>query len=190
MKEKLKICLKLYLAFFKTGLFTFGGGYAMLPMLEREMIEHYHWTDRDELLDIFAMSQCTPGVIAVNTATFLGRKVGGFFGALFATLGVISPSLIIITVIAAVLQNFADYPVVQHAMAAVRVAVTALIFSSVIKMFKGAVKYWLQLVILIAAFLAVAIFGTSPVFVVIAAGLVGFFCIDLTKLNKEDDNNA
>jgi len=184
--QKLKLLLKLYLAFFKIGLFTFGGGYAMLPMLERETVDHYHWTDREELLDIFAMGQCTPGVIAVNTATFLGNKIAGFWGAVFATLGVVTPSLIIISVIAAVLQNFAELPAVQHAMAAVRIAVTALIFASVIKMIKGAVKYWLQLVILLVAFFAVALFGASAVVIVIAAAVVGLFCIDLSKIEKEE----
>lgn len=189
LKEKALLCLKLYLAFFKIGLFTFGGGYAMLPMLERECVDHYGWTDREELLDIFAMGQCTPGVIAVNTATFLGRKTAGFFGALLGTLGVITPSIIIITIIAAVLQNFADLAPVRHAMAAVRCAVTALIFASVIKMVRSSIKTAAQVVLLILAFLAVAIFGASPVVVVIAAAVYGFFFTNLSKMEQQEDTN-
>ena len=188
-KAKAFLCLKLYLAFFKIGLFTFGGGYAMLPMLERECVEHYGWTDREELLDIFAMGQCTPGVIAVNTATFLGRKTAGFFGALLATLGVITPSIIIISILAAVLQNFADLAPVQHAMAAVRCAVTALIFASVIKMIRSSVKSAAQVVLLILAFLAVAVFGASPVVVVIAAAIYGFFFTNLSKTEEQEDQD-
>ncbi|MBO7689824.1 MAG: chromate transporter, partial [Clostridia bacterium] len=90
----------LYGAFFKVGLFTFGGGYAMLPMLQKECVEKHGWTDDEELLDVFALAQCTPGIIAVNTATFLGKKQAGFLGAVFATLGVITPSLVIISLIA------------------------------------------------------------------------------------------
>ena len=172
--SKWKLLLQLYTAFFKIGLFTFGGGYAMLPMLEKECVDKYGWTTREELLDVFALAQCTPGVIAVNTATFLGKKQGGLPGAICATLGIISPSLIIISLIAALLQNFADIPAVQHALAGVRVAVTALIFASVIKLAKGALKNWLSAVIAVVAFLLVALFGTSPVAIVVGAALAGY----------------
>ena len=169
-----KLLWQLYAAFFKVGLFTFGGGYAMLPMLEKECVDKQGWTTREELLDVFALAQCTPGIIAVNTATFLGKKQGGILGALCATLGVISPSLVIICLIAALLQNFADFPAVQHALAAVRVAVTALIFASVIKMAKTAIRNWLSAVLAVIAFLLVALFGTSPVAIVIGAALAGY----------------
>lgn len=169
-----KILWELYATFFKIGLFMFGGGYAMLPLLEKECVEKKGWTDKEEILDIFALAQCTPGIISVNTATYLGRKKGGFLGALAATLGDISPSLIIIITIAAVLQNFADIPNVQHAMAAIRVTATALIFASVLKMAKGAFQHWLQPVLAGIAFLLVALFGTSPVIIVVASALVGF----------------
>lgn len=184
--ETIRTSLKLYGAFFKIGLFMFGGGYAMLPLLEKECVEKNKWTDHDELLDVFALAQCTPGIIAVNTATYLGKKQAGFLGALLATLGVISPSLIIITVIAALLSNFADIPAVQHALAGVRVAVTALIFASVIKMGKSALKQPLSIVLMVIAFLLVALFGVSPVAIVVAAAIAGFlFFGGLQK--KEDD---
>lgn len=181
-----KLYWQLFSAFFRIGLFTFGGGYAMLPMLERETVDRYHWTTSPELLDIFALSQCTPGVIAVNTATFLGKKIGGFWGAVFATLGVVAPSLIIISAIAAVFQNFADYPVVVHAMAAVRVAVTALIFASILKMAKSSLRSAVQVVIAILSFLAVALFGWSPVVVVLAASVYGFFFTNLSKVERHE----
>jgi len=167
--------LKLYAVFFQIGLFTFGGGYAMLPLLERECVNKYHWCTRDELLDIFAIGQCTPGVIAVNTATFLGRKQGGFLGAVAATLGVVSPSLIIICIIAALLQNFMDVPAVQHALTGIRVAVTALIFSMTIKLIKTNWKKPIDYIIGILAFLVVGIFGANPAIVVVVAGLTGLF---------------
>lgn len=184
----LKKLAALYGAFFKVGLFTFGGGYAMLPMLQKECVEKHGWTDDEELLDVFALAQCTPGIIAVNTATFLGKKQAGVLGAVAATLGVITPSLIIISLIAALLQNFADIPAVQHALAGVRVAVTGLILASVLKMGKKALKHWLSWVIALLAFLLVALFGASPVYIVLGAALAGFlFFGGLPTGGKEGD---
>ena len=188
LAERWKLALKMYVSFFQIGLFTFGGGYAMLPMLEKECVNKHAWATREELLDIFALAQCTPGVIAVNTATFLGKKQAGIPGAALATLGVITPSLIIISLIAALLKNFADLEPVRHALAAVRVAVTALIFASVYKMAKSALKHPLSYVIALVAFLLVALFGTSPVAIVLAAALIGFlFFGGLSGQKKEDD---
>lgn len=183
--SKWKLSLLLYWTFFKIGLFTFGGGYAMLPILEREMVDKYHWTTHDELLDVYALSQCTPGVIAVNTATFMGNKVAKFPGALMATLGVISPSIIVISIIAALFQHFADNVYVQHAMAAVRVCVTALIFTTVFRMAKNSLNWWPQYLIAVVAFLLVALLGANPVWIVLGAGLFGFFFIDLDKIGKK-----
>lgn len=173
--------LKLFGAFFRIGLFTFGGGYAMLPMLERECVDKYGWCTKDELLDMFAIGQCTPGVIAVNTATFIGRKQKGVFGALCSTLGVITPSLIIITILAAVLQNFADIPTVQHAMAGIRIAVAALILSISIKLIKSSWKKTVDIVIGLIAFLLVGILDFSPAIAVIGAGLFGVFTAYFSK---------
>jgi len=164
---------QLFYSFFKIGLFTFGGGYAMLPMLEYELVERHGWETEENLLTYFAVAQCTPGVIAVNTATFVGRKQQGFLGAVAATFGVVLPSLIIITLIAMVLSNFAHLPVVINAFAGIRVAVGALIVSSVIKLMKSNVKNAVQVVICIIAFLIVAILGASPVWVVLGSGLFG-----------------
>ena len=191
LAERWKLALKMYVSFFQIGLFTFGGGYAMLPMLEKDCVDKHGWTTREELLDIFALAQCTPGVIAVNTATFLGKKQAGLPGAVMATLGVVSPSLVIISLIAALLKNFADLEPVQHALAGVRAAVTALIFASVYKMGKSALKHPLSWVIALAAFLLVAFFGASPVAIVFAAALVGVLFFGglpkAGKTGKEDD---
>ena len=117
----MKKYIDLFLVFAKIGVMTFGGGYAMLPMLERELIDNRGWTTNEELMDYFAVAQCTPGVIAVNTATFIGYKLYGNLGGIVATLGVVFPSLVIITPIAGVLTNFADIPAGKHAFACDRV---------------------------------------------------------------------
>ena len=122
----------LFLAFARIGGLTFGGGYAMLPMLQKEVVEKYHWATEEELMDYYAIGQCTPGVIAVNTATFVGQKRRGVVGGIFATLGVVAPSLVIVCIIAAFISNFADLPAVQNAFAGVRVCVCVLIFNAVV----------------------------------------------------------
>lgn len=169
-REKL---ITLFATFAKIGVLTFGGGYAMLPMLERECVETHQWATNEELLDYFAIGQCTPGVIAVNTATIIGDKLCGFLGSAAATLGVVTPSLVIITIIASVLSSFADIPAVQYAFCGIRVAVAALIVNTVIKLIKQNVKNAAGIVICSLAFVIVAIFGASPIFVVIGAGIYG-----------------
>ena len=145
----------------------------MLPMLERELVENRKWVTNDEILDYFAVGQCTPGIIAVNTATLVGYKRSKVLGAVVATAGVVFPSLIIITVIAAVLQSFADIPAVQHAFAGIRIAVCALIASAVIKLIKSNVKSAVQVAIALAAFAVVAVLGANPVWVVVGASAAG-----------------
>ena len=169
-REKL---ITLFATFAKIGVLTFGGGYAMLPMLERECVETHKWTTSEELLDYFAIGQCTPGVIAVNTATIIDGKLRGFLGSAAATLGVVTPSVVIITIIAAELSSFADIPAVQYAFCGIRVAVAALIVNTVIKLIKQNVKNAAGIVICSLAFVIVAIFGASPIFVVIGAGIYG-----------------
>ena len=136
----MNLYLDLFLTFAKVGVCTFGGGYAMLPILQREIVEKKGWATDEELTDYFAIGQCTPGVIAVNTATFIGCKLQGNLAAVCATLGVVFPSVCIITAIAAFLSNFASYPVVQHALAGVNACVVALIASSVLKLAKSTLK--------------------------------------------------
>lgn len=179
--------LRLFLSFFKIGLFTFGGGYAMLPMLERELVEDRKWVTNEDILDYFAVGQCTPGVIAVNTATLVGYKRAKVLGAVIATMGVICPSVIIITVIAAVLSNFADIPAVQHAFAGIRVAVCALITAAVIKLVKSNVKSVVQIILAVAAFVVVAVFGASPVWVVVGASAAGLLLGKFGKKPKDEE---
>lgn len=169
----IKDLCELVVSFFKIGIMTFGGGYAMLPMLQRELVENRKWVTEEEILNYFAIGQCTPGVIAVNTATFVGYKRCKIPGAIFATIGVVLPSMIIITVIAAVLSNFAHIPAVQHAFAGIRIAVSALIVASVIKLIKTNIKSIAQIIIAVAAFVLVAVFGQNPVFAVIGAAVAG-----------------
>ncbi len=145
----------------------------MLPMLEKECVEKHEWTTQKELLNYFAIGQCTPGVIAVNTATFIGSGERGLIGAAAATLGVVTPSVIIILLIAALLANFAHIPAVQHAFGGIRVAVGVLIINAVLKLYKSNVKQWWGIFLCIAAFVCIAVFSLSPVWVVLGAALVG-----------------
>ena len=152
---------------------TFGGGYAMLPILEREVVQNKHWVTSEEVMDYFAVGQCTPGVIAVNTATFVGYKLKGNLGGIFATLGVVFPSLLIIMTIAGILENFADLPVVQNAFAGIRVCVCVLVFNAVVKLWKGAVKDKWALLIFLAVFLLSVFLKLSPVLFVVISALSG-----------------
>ena len=163
----------LFLTFAKVGLFTFGGGYAMLPILQRELVENKGWITDEDLTDYYAIGQCTPGVIAVNTATFVGYRLGGIAGACCATLGVIFPSLVIITIIAAFIRNFAHLSVVQHAFAGIRVAVCALVLHTIIKLIRSGVKNVLGVVLLIATFISIAVLELSPIWAVIVAAAAG-----------------
>ena len=135
----MNIYADLFLTFAKIGVCTFGGGYAMLPILQRELVEKRGWATEEELSDYFAIGQCTPGIIAVNTATFVGHSRKGAAGGVVATLGLVFPCLVIIMLIAAFLQNFAEQPVVVHAFNGVRACVCALILSSVLKLRKSTV---------------------------------------------------
>ena len=170
MKNNKTTYMDLFTSFFRIGLFTFGGGYAMLPMLERECVDRYKWAT--ELMDYFAIGQCTPGVIAVNTATFIGCKEKGSLGAAIATLGVICPSIIIILIIAAILTNFASLPAVGYAFNGIRVAVAVLILNAVIKLIRSNLKQPVSILICVLAF-AASLFSLSPVIIVLSAGAVG-----------------
>ncbi len=180
----MKLLLELFCTFFRLGAFTFGGGYAMLSMLQREVVDNKKWATDEEVLDYYAVSQCTPGVIAANLATFIGQKKKGVLGASVATFGVVLPSLIIITIIAAVLQNFMEYDIVQHIFGGIRVAVAVLIVNAVVTLGKKALADVLCIAVSIAAFLISVIFpSVSPIFIVLAATLVGF--ITMKKGGKE-----
>lgn len=165
--------LDLFLTFARIGGLTFGGGYAMLPILQREVVEKRHWATEEELMDYYAIGQCTPGIIAVNTATFVGQGLAGSIGGIVATLGVVFPSLIIITVIAAFIQNFAHLAIVQTAFAGIRVCVCVLIFNAVVKLWKKAVVDKPTLVICLLVILGSTLTEFSPIVFVILAAAAG-----------------
>ena len=170
--------LSLFLSFAKVGVMTFGGGYAMIPILEREIVDRQGWASSEELMDYYAVGQCTPGVIAVNTATFIGYKIAGPLGGIVATLGVVFPSVVIICIIAGVLTNFADIPAVKSAFTAIRVCVCVLIFNAVLKLWKGAVKDKAGLVLFLIVFILSLFFDISPVVFVVMCAVAGLL---LTK---------
>lgn len=165
--------LELYLTFAKLGLFTFGGGYAMLPLLEREVVEDKKWATHEEILDYYAIGQSTPGIIAINTSTFCGYKVGGNIGGVVASLGFITPSIIIISTIAKFLKSFSHLAVIQHAFVGIRIAVCALVFYSVIKMVKKDANTALKFAIFLLTFLAIAFLSISPIWLVVFVGGFG-----------------
>ena len=170
---------QLFSAFARVGVMTFGGGYAMIPILEREIVDRRGWATGEELMDYYAVGQCTPGVIAVNTATFIGYKTAGIPGGIAATLGVVTPSVLIITLIAGVLTHFADIPAVKSAFAAVRVCVCVLIFNAVLKLWKGAVKDKGALVLFLLVFVLSVFLKVSPVVYVLFCAAAG---IALTRM--------
>lgn len=169
-----KALWELFITFAKVGVMTFGGGMAMLPILQREIVENKGWATDEELTDYFAIGQCTPGIIAVNTATFVGQKQRGIAGGIIATLGLVFPSLVIIVALAGVIQSFSHLDWVQHAFAGIRVCVCVLIFNAVVKLFKSAVKDWVAGVIFLAVLAAAMLTDLSPVvFVAAAAAVLG-----------------
>lgn len=169
----MNIYLDLFLTFAKVGACTFGGGYAMLPILQKEVVEKRHWSTDDELNDYFAIGQCTPGIIAVNTATFIGSSQKGVIGGILATLGVVFPSIVIICIIAACLTSFQDEPLVIHAFAGIRACVCVLILNAVIKLFKSSIIDLPTAFIFLAAFGISVFLGLSPALLVILAGIIG-----------------
>lgn len=178
--------LDLYWTFLKIGAVTFGGGYAMLPILERELVEKKKWTTMDELRDYFSVGQCTPGIIALNVSTFIGEKRAGVKGALMTGLGFLTVPVILILLIAMFLTNFAKYEIVQHAFAGIRVCVCVLILQAVLRLWKKSVVDAVALLIYLAVFALNAFSDLLPVKIpaaalVIAAGVVGI----LISLHRE-----
>ena len=165
--------LQLFLSFAKIGVLTFGGGPAMLPMLQRELVNNKKWVTEDEILDYYAIGQCTPGIIAVNTATFVGRKQKGVLGGIVATLGIVFPSLVIITIIAAFLSGFSHIAAVKNAFSAIRVCVCALILNSVIKLAKKTVLDVPTGIIFAGVTLAATFLKLSPIIYVLISAVCG-----------------
>ncbi len=163
----------MFFTFAKVGVMTFGGGYAMLPILQREVCEKRKWATDEELMDYFAIGQCTPGIIAVNTATFIGQKRKGISGGIFATLGVVFPSLIIICLLAGVIEAFKDIEIVSYAFGGIRVCVCVLILNAVVKLFKKAVVDLKTLGIFVLVTLCSVFLKVSPIIFVLIAAVLG-----------------
>ena len=165
--------LELFLTFAKMGVMTFGGGMAMLPILQREVVEDRHWATEEELVDYYAIGQCTPGIIAVNTATFVGQKRKGALGGIAATLGMVFPSLVIISILAGLITNFSSVTWVQDAFAGIQVCVCVLIFNAVVKLLKKSVIDKRTSVIFLLVMIGSTLLNLSPEWFVLLAALAG-----------------
>ena len=170
-----KLLGQLYWAFLRIGGLTFGGGLTMLPMLKYELVEKKDWITEDELLDCYAIGQCTPGIIAVNTATYVGYKKAGIMGGIFSTLGMVTPSLVIITLVAACLEQFMDNIWLQHALMGVRGIVCALMLSTVLNLAKKSLTGLFSYVICIVVFLVALFTGIPTILIVFVTALLGIF---------------
>lgn len=165
--------LDLFLTFTRIGGLTFGGGYSMMPMLQKEVVEKRGWASEAELMDYYAIGQCMPGLIAVNTSFFVGHKVKGVPGSIMAALGVVFPSLVIITIIAAFISNFEHLAVVKNAFAGIQVCVFVLIVQAILKLRKGAIRDWVTVAIFALVFLLSLLTDWSPIIFVLFAGAAG-----------------
>jgi len=171
--------LDLFLTFARIGVTTFGGGIAMLPILQHEVVKKKHWAEDEELIDYFAIGQCTPGIIAVNTATFIGHKQKGRLGGIVATLGMVFPCLVIIMILAGLIANFAELPVVKNAFAGIQVAVCVLISNATIKLIRKGVVDKATLVIFLLIFAGSSLLSLSPVIYVVLAAIAGILLKDM-----------
>jgi chromate transporter len=171
----MKEYIELVLTFLKIGVSTFGGGYAMLPVLDRELIKGRGWVTMDEVMDYYTIAQITPGIIAVNVSTFVGHKRKGPLGGFLATMAFILPGVVLMVIIALFVRRFAEYPAVRHAFGGIRIAVGALILDTIIKLVRGVFKTCKGLIIFVAALVLSAAVSPSPVLIVLGAGAAGFF---------------
>lgn len=185
--NKLKTALKVFATFFKIGAFTFGGGYAMIPLIEREASEKNKWVTKDDILNIIAIAESTPGPIAINSATFVGYRACGVLGSAAATLGVVLPSFIIISVIAFLLGEFGDLKAVQYAFFGIRAGVLALVLKALWSMFQKNTKNPFAYGVMVAAFVSVAFLdlGILPVIICCAAAGVIAAAVERRKGEKQ-----
>ena len=168
-----KELLKIFLTFFKIGAFTFGGGYAMIPLIQKEAVEKHHWVTDEDILDIVAIAESTPGPIAINAATFVGYQTRGYAGAAVATLGVVLPSFVTSFAIFHVLRAFRDLQVVQYAFNGIRVGVLVLLFKALLKMFKTNKKSMLTRGLMVLAFALTVLMKVNTILVIILCGAIG-----------------
>lgn len=173
MKKKLKLLLTVFWVFFRIGAFTFGGGYAMLPLISEETVNKRKWISESDILDIVAIAESTPGPVAINSATFVGYRVAGFWGSFFATLGVVTPSFVIILLISYVLKEFRSIKAVQYAFNGIRAGVLALIIKAIWKLYKQCPKGVFYYVIMALAFVVVAFLNVPVIYCIIACAVLG-----------------
>lgn len=173
MIEKIKNLLNLYFSFAKIGTFTIGGGLAMMPMMQAELIEKRKWITDEELIDYYAVGQSTPGIVAVNVATFVGYKQMGIIGGIFATLGMVTPSLVIIMILAGLINSINDFPIIQKALKGINVAVAALLTSTIINFMKKTIKKFTNAIFMMISFLLVFVFKLPSFWIILFALLIG-----------------
>ena len=173
--------LSLFLTFLMIGAFTFGGGYAMIPVIQREIVDRHHWLEADDLLEMLAVSESTPGPIAVNSATYVGYRIGGVPGAALATLGVILPAFVIISLLSLALDAFSHLKAVRYAFMGIRACVLALILKAFISMFRQCPKDLLSLLIMAAAAGIVTFTGISPIYVILGCAAIGIISAFIMK---------
>ncbi len=184
MKNKLKQFLELYFAFVKIGAFTFGGGLAMMPIMQRELIEKRGWVSEEELIDYFAIGQSTPGIIAVNVATFVGYKKLGWLGGIIGTLGVVTPSWVIIMLLAGAISSVDKYPLAQRALRGINVAVAALLTSVIVKFTKKSIKNFWNALFMLLAFALIYFFKVQSVWIILSSLIIGCL-LTLYKQKKQ-----
>ena len=173
MKEKLKTLWQLFFTFFKIGAFTFGGGYAMIPLIQKEAVEKKGWVTDDDILEIIAIAESTPGPVAINSATFVGYRTCGVLGAVCATFGVVFPSFAVILLISYVLKEFQEFKPVQYAFNGIRVGVLALLCKALCNMYKKSPKGWVAYVVMGAAFVLTAFLKASIFLVLVGCAVFG-----------------
>lgn len=173
MKKKVKKLFNIFITFLRIGAFTFGGGYAMIPLINKEAVEKNKWVSDDDILDIIAISESTPGPISVNAATFIGYKVAGFWGAFFATLGLILPAFIIMFLLSFVLRKVKDIKIIEYAFFGIRAGVLALIINALIKMYKQVDKNFISYFIIILSLILSVFVDMNAIVVIIICGLIG-----------------
>lgn len=176
----MNIFFDLFFTFFRIGAFTFGGGLAMFPMLKKELVENKNWVTEQEIMDYYSIGQCTPGIIAINTATFVGHKLKGKIGAIFSTFGMVCPSLIIILAIASIIKNFLHIQWVIYMFSGIKIAVAALILDAVIDLLKKNIKSKFSFVLFFIAFILNLFLGISPIYIIFSFIILGIL---LTKYN-------
>lgn len=185
-KNVLKELWDLYYTFAKIGTFTIGGGLAMMPMMQKELIEKKHWITEEDLIDYYAVGQSTPGIVAVNVATFVGFRQVGIIGGIVATLGMVTPSLVIIMILAGLINSISDYPVAQKALRGINVAVAALMTSVIVKFAKKTIKNIVNAVFMLISFALVFFFKVPSFYIILCALAIGVVltAINLKKAQK------